>query len=177
MSKRKKKRLILRISILTVLIAAVAYTLYSTLTDEEKTLVKAGDNAPDFVLTDLDGKQHRLSDYEGQGVFLNFWGTWCKPCEKEMPYMESQYHEFKDQGVQTIAVNVGESDFQVRNFAEKYNLSFPVVRDAQRDVYDAYSIGTLPTTLLISPEGEVVDVVKGEMTEETIASYMEQIKP
>lgn len=177
MSKRKKKRLVIRISILTVLIAAVAYTLYSTLTDDEKMLVKAGDKAPDFVLTDLDGQQHRLSDYEGQGVFLNFWGTWCKPCEKEMPYMENQYHEFKDQGVQTIAVNVGESDFQVRNFAEEYNLSFPVVRDAQRDVYDAYSIGTLPTTLLISPEGEVVEVVKGELTEETIASYMEQIKP
>jgi len=176
-SKRKKQRLIVRISILTVLLAAVAYTLYSTLTDDDRMLVKAGDQAPDFVLTDLNGDSQRLSDYEGQGVFLNFWGTWCKPCEKEMPYMENQYQEFKDQGVQTIAVNVGESEFQVSNFAKKYNLSFPVVRDAQKDVMYAYAIGPLPTTLLINPEGQVEKVITGEMSEEMIASYMDMIKP
>ncbi|KIL48106.1 thiol-disulfide oxidoreductase [Jeotgalibacillus campisalis] len=177
MSKRKKKRLLIRVSILTVLIAAVVYTLYSTLTDDDRMLVKAGDAAPDFELTDLDGNAHRLSDYKGQGVFLNFWGTWCKPCEKEMPYMENQYQVYKDEGVQILAVNVGESEFQVNNFANEYNLSFPVVRDAQKDVMYAYAIGPLPTTLLINPEGEVVKVVKGEMTEEMVAEYMEMIKP
>ncbi|MDG5470683.1 thiol-disulfide oxidoreductase ResA [Jeotgalibacillus sp. ET6] len=177
MSKRKKKRLLIRVSILSVLIAAVVYTLYSTLTDDERMLVKAGDAAPDFELTDLNGETHRLSDYKGQGVFLNFWGTWCKPCEKEMPYMENQYQEYKDEGVQILAVNVGESEFQVANFANEYNLSFPVVRDAQKDVMYAYSIGPLPTTLLVNPEGEVVKVIKGEMTEEMVADYMEMIKP
>ena len=177
MSERKKKRLILRVSILSILIAAVAYTLYSTLTEDERNLVKAGDQAPDFVLTDLNGETHRLSDYRGQGVFLNFWGTWCKPCEKEMPYMENQYQVFKDQGVQTIAVNVGESEFQVSNFANKYNLSFPVVRDAKKDVMYAYAIGPLPTTMLINAEGEVEKVITGEMSEEMIESNMEMIKP
>ncbi|MEW9500248.1 thiol-disulfide oxidoreductase ResA [Jeotgalibacillus marinus] len=176
-SNKKKKRLLMRVTILSVLIAAVAYTLYSTLSEDERTLVKEGDDAPDFVLTDLDGESHRLSDYKGQGVFLNFWGTWCKPCEEEMPYMENQYQEFKDQGVQTIAVNVGESDFKVRNFAEKHNLSFPVVRDVQKDVMYAFSIGPLPTTLLINPEGEVVKIIKSGMTEEMVASYMDMIKP
>ncbi|KIL44240.1 thiol-disulfide oxidoreductase ResA [Jeotgalibacillus soli] len=177
MSDRKKRRLIMRVSILAVLIAAVVYTLYSTLAGDERYLVKAGDHAPDFALTDLNGETHRLSDYEGQGVFLNFWGTWCKPCEKEMPYMENQYDVFKDQGVQTIAVNVGESDYQVRNFAEQYNLSFPVVIDTQKDVQNAYTIGPLPTTLLINPEGEIVKVITGEMSEEDIVSYMDMIKP
>ncbi|WP_245153869.1 thiol-disulfide oxidoreductase ResA [Jeotgalibacillus proteolyticus] len=177
MNNRKKKRLIVRITILSVLIAAVVYTLYSTLTEDERMIVKAGDQAPDFVLTDLNGETHRLSDYKGQGVFLNFWGTWCKPCEKEMPYMENQYQAFKDQGVQILAVNVGESEFQVKNFAKKYNLSFPIVRDSQKDVMYSYAIGPLPTTLLINPEGEVVEVVKSGMDEETVASYMEMIKP
>ena len=55
-----------------------------------------------------------MSDYKGQGVLLNFWGTWCKPCKKEMPAMERQYKAFKDQGVQILAVNIAQSDFEVQ---------------------------------------------------------------
>ena len=60
-------------------------------------------------------KNINLSDYKGQGVFLNFWGTFCKPCEKEFPYIENQYKHFKDQGVQVLAVDVGETEFAVNN--------------------------------------------------------------
>ena len=76
MSKKKQKRLIMRVSILAVLLAAVSYTIYSSVTGDERSLVRAGDQAPDFILEDLDGDTHQLSDYKGQGVFLNFWGTW-----------------------------------------------------------------------------------------------------
>ena len=50
----------------------------------------------------MEGKKHQLSEYKGQGVFLNFWGTWCKPCEDEMPYINNQYHQYKDKGVQVL---------------------------------------------------------------------------
>lgn len=173
----KKKRLIIRTVILVVLLAAVGYTLYANLTKDEVQKVAIGKKAPDFQLVDLNGEIHQLSDYEGQGVFLNFWGTWCKPCEKEMPFMENQYHQFKDKGVQMIAVNVGESEFAVKKFAERLDLSFPIVIDTDGDVQTAYGINPLPITFLIDKEGTVIESYTGSLTEEKIAEFMKKIQP
>jgi peroxiredoxin len=173
----KKQRLMIRTLILIVLGAAVAYTLYANFTKDDIEKVAVGEKAPDFVLTDLNGKKHRLSDYEGQGVFLNFWGTWCKPCEKEMPYINNQYNKFKEQGVQVLAVNVGESDFAVEKFAEKHQLDFPIVIDESGDVQTAYGINPLPATFLIDKDGKVIKYHTGELTEEMVNDFMKQIKP
>ncbi|MGM0846013.1 MAG: thiol-disulfide oxidoreductase ResA [Bacillota bacterium] len=174
---KKKRRLLIRTIILVVLAAAVIYTLYANFTKEDRGVLKAGDKAPDFVLQDMEGNSHRLSDYEGQGVFLNFWGTWCKPCEKEMPYMEKQYQAYKDQGVQILAVNVGESEFLVNKFIDEYDLTFPVVVDSEKDVQSAYGIKPLPTTLLVDKEGRIERIITGEMSDEDIKQHMESIKP
>ncbi|OIU71184.1 thiol-disulfide oxidoreductase ResA [Rossellomorea aquimaris] len=174
---KKKRRLLIRTTILILLAAAVAYTLYANFTKDERGQIQAGDHAPDFVLTDMDGEKHKLSDYKGQGVFLNFWGTWCKPCEKEMPYMNSQYKEFKDKGVQILAVNVSESEFLVNRFISKHGLEFPVVIDKNGDVLNAYGVDPLPTTFLINPEGKVEKVLTGTMTEEDVKKYMGSIQP
>lgn len=175
--EKKKKRLVLRTVILAVLALAIGYTVYGTATKEKVELVAVGSEAPDFTLVDLNGEKHKLSDYKGQGVFLNFWGTWCKPCEKEMPAMDNQYQEFKDHGVQTLAVNIAQTDFEVQNFVDRYGLSFPVVIDKTKSVMTAYNVGQLPATVLIDPEGKVAKIITGEMTEKDIASYMELVKP
>lgn len=167
----------MRTVILLLMIAAIGYTLYNNATAEDVSVLKAGDKAPDFSLVDLEGNTHKLSDYKGQGVFLNFWGTWCKPCAKEMPAMDRQYEQFKDQGVQVLAVNIAQSEFEVQNFADQYNLSFPVVIDKTKSVMTAYNIIPLPTTVLVNPEGEIERVVTGEMTEQDIKGFMEEIKP
>ena len=99
----------MRTIILLVLGAAVAYTLYANFTKDDLQKVAVGEVAPDFVLVDMSGEKHQLSDYKGQGVFLNFWRTWCEPCEEEFPYINNQFQQFKDQGVQVLAVNVSES--------------------------------------------------------------------
>ncbi|SDH17636.1 Peroxiredoxin [Planococcus glaciei] len=176
-NKKKQNRLIMRTVILLLMIAAIGYTLYNNATAEDVSVLKAGDKAPDFSLVDLEGNTHKLSDYKGQGVFLNFWGTWCKPCAKEMPAMDRQYEQFKDQGVQVLAVNIAQSEFEVQNFADQYNLSFPVVIDKTKSVMTAYNIIPLPTTVLVNPEGEIEQVVTGEMTEQDIKGFMEEIKP
>jgi len=172
----KKKRLWMRTVILLLLLAAVGYTVYSNFFTE-KARVTVGSEAPDFVLTDLNGETHRLSDYRGKGVFLNFWGTWCKPCEKEMPYINRQYEVYKKQGVEVIAVNVGESKLAVEKFAERFGLKFPIVIDRQDQVMNAYDIDPLPTTFLIDKNGEIVKVITGTMTESMVQQYMESIKP
>lgn len=173
----KKRRLVLRSVILVVLVIALAYTLYANFTKEDNKAVKKGEEVPDFVLTDLEGKKHKLSDYKGQGVFLNFWGTWCPPCEAEMPYMNNQYKKYKDQGVQILAVNIGESDLVVQNFTDKYGLDFPVLIDNKEQVQEAYGVIPLPVTFLIDKEGKLVDELNTGMTEEMIQEQMERIKP
>ena len=172
----KQKRLIMRTSILVLLGIALVFTLYANFTKDQKAVAK-NQQAPDFVLKDLNGVEHTLSDYKGQGVFLNFWGTWCKPCEKEMPYMNNQYKVYKEQGVQILAVNVGEQRLVVERFAEEYGLDFPIVIDKGRAVESAYDDFKLPVTFLIDKNGKVVDVIEQGLTEEMIQQHMERIKP
>ncbi|AXN37386.1 thiol-disulfide oxidoreductase ResA [Peribacillus butanolivorans] len=174
---KKKRRLVSRTIILLLLGAALVFALYTNFTKEKNESLRKGSDAPNFVLTDMEGKEHKLSDYKGKGVFLNFWGTYCKPCEYEMPYMESQYKNYKDQGVEILAVNVGESDYAVNNFIAKHNLTFPVMIDNGSKVENAYRVDILPVTFLIDKEGEVVDIITGALTEESIQKHMERIKP
>lgn len=177
MSQSKQTRFYIRTATLAILVVAIIGTIYVNVTKEKNAVLAVGDQAPDFQLVDMDGNVQRLSDYEGQGVFLNFWGTWCKPCAKEMPYIDKQYQVFKDQGVQTIAVNIAESDFKVNSYTKQYGMTFPVVIDRQKNVMEKYNIGPLPTTFLVDPDGKIIRIIQGEMTEQDVANFMEEIKP
>ncbi|SIQ35280.1 Peroxiredoxin [Peribacillus simplex] len=174
---KKKRRLISRTIILLLLGAALVFALYTNFTKDKNESLRKGSDAPNFVLTDMEGKEHKLSDYKGKGVFLNFWGTYCKPCEYEMPYMDNQYKNFKGQGVEILAVNVGESDYAVNNFITKHDLTFPVMIDKGREVENAYRVDILPVTFLVDKEGKVIDIITGALTEESIQKHMERIKP
>ncbi|MGE6718189.1 thiol-disulfide oxidoreductase ResA [Peribacillus frigoritolerans] len=174
---KKKRRLISRTIILLLLGVALVFALYTNFTKDKNESLRKGSDAPNFVLTDMEGKEHKLSDYKGKGVFLNFWGTYCKPCEYEMPYMENQYKNFKDQGVEILAVNVGESDYAVNNFITKHDLTFPVMIDKGREVENAYRVDILPVSFLVDKEGKVIDIITGALTEESIQKHMERIKP
>ncbi len=173
---KKKKRLMMRSSILIIIAFAIGYTIYSSMSTESK-VVKAGDEAPDFHLTTLDGKTVQLSDFKGKGVFLNFWATYCPPCKDEMPYMDNQYAEFKEKGVEILAVNVGEPPLTAEKFAQRYDLSFPILMDEREEVYKAYGVKPIPATFLIDKDGIVVDRVTKGLTEEEIKEMMERIAP
>ncbi|MCM3388976.1 thiol-disulfide oxidoreductase ResA [Ureibacillus chungkukjangi] len=176
---KKKKRSITRGVILVVLLAAIVYAVYTSATNDKVKVLQVGDKAPDFELVDLyeSGLKHRLSDYEGKGVFLNFWGTWCEPCKKEMPAMSRQYASYKEQGVEVLTVNIAQTEFEVKKFLESLDVHFPAVIDNTKAVMTAYNVNPLPTTILINPEGRVEKIITGEMSEAQIASYMESIKP
>jgi peroxiredoxin len=173
----KKRRFWIRTVILSVLVAAVGYSLYANYTKDKIQKVEIGKKAPDFALVDLNGQKHQLSDYEGQGVFLNFWGTFCKPCEEEFPYIDNQYKHFKDNGVQVLAVDVGETEFAVKKFVDRHELTFPVVIDETGDVQTAYGINPLPITFLIDKNGTVVKSHTGQLTESMVHDFMKQIQP
>ncbi|WP_394237307.1 thiol-disulfide oxidoreductase ResA [Niallia oryzisoli] len=173
----KKRRFWIRTVILSLLVSAVGFSLYANFKKDKVQKVEVGEIAPDFTLVDLNGEKHQLSDYRGQGVFLNFWGTFCKPCEEEFPYIDNQYKHFKDKGVQVLAVNVGETEFAVKKFVERLELTFPVVIDKTGEVQTTYGINPLPISFLIDKNGKVLKAHTGQLTEEVIQEYMKQIQP
>lgn len=175
--QRKRKRLFIRSIILAVLVAAIGYTVYVTATGGSKKVVKEGDQAPNFVLTDLNGKKHQLSDYKGHGVLLNFWGTWCPPCKKEMPALNEAYKVFEDKGVQVISINIAQSDFEVRDFVSSYGLDFPMTIDQTKSVMRAYNVDQLPATFLIDSKGKIKRILTYGITEKEFKQYMESIQP
>src|SRR5690625_5296612 len=176
---RKRNRLIFRTIILLVLVAAVVFTLITS-ASQDKNIYKICDQAPDFQLQQInknnDLETIRLSDFKGKGVMLNFWATYCKPCEVEMPYMEELYPKYKDKGIEIIAVSLDATAPVIHQFIDKYNLTFPIPHDTRNQVMDLYKIGPIPSTFFINPEGEIVEKVEGALTLERLEGYFEQIR-
>ncbi|MCS0824799.1 thiol-disulfide oxidoreductase ResA [Cytobacillus firmus] len=175
---KKNKRLWMRTFILATLLGAVVYTLYANfIARDVNQKVKASDEAPDFILSKLDEETEtiKLSDLRGKAVLLNFWGSWCGPCKREMPAIEEAYNQYKNQNFEVITINIEESDFTVTNFLETNNLSLPVVMDKTGEVYDAYGVYTLPASFFLNPDGTVNRVYEGEMTKENIDDWVNEI--
>ena len=113
--------------------------------------------APGFSLTDMDGEQHTLDDYRGKVIMLNLWATWCPPCLREIPSMESIFQDLKDKGFVVLAVNQFETPDHVFAYMGQLSVypTFPVLFDRDSQVSELYGVKGLPTTLLINKQGQV----------------------
>lgn len=128
--------------------------------DEEKSSV--GYLAPQFTLRNLEGNHVSLSGFKGQVVILNFWATWCAPCRVEMPSFENLYRRYRSRGLTVLAVSLDKgADEKVRDFAEEYQLSFPVLLDADGEAEKLYPSISIPFTFVIDKSGRVVARVDG----------------
>ncbi len=114
-----------------------------------------GGAAPALELADLEGGVHRLSDYRGKAVLVNFWATWCAPCRAEMPSIERLRRAMEGRPFAVLAVNVGESGRVARDFAEKLPVAFTVLLDRDARVSRAWGARVLPATFLIGPDGAI----------------------
>ena len=112
-----------------------------------------GDAAPDFGLTLLDGTSLRLSDLQGKVVVLNFWGSWCPPCRKEMPAFQRIWEEYRDQGVVFLGVAVSDRETTARAFAKKVGVTYPLGLDKTGAITIAYRVLSFPTTFVIDSQG------------------------
>ena len=117
--------------------------------------------APVFWLKDVNGKSFSLRDYGGKVVLLNFWATWCPSCKFEMPSMDAFHKELGDKGLVVLAVNVRESVDEVKAFFQEHRLSFPALLDEDGDVFERFSVWSLPTTFIIGKKGELLGKVIG----------------
>lgn len=112
--------------------------------------------APDFVLSDLDGNQHRLSDYQGQVVIINFWATWCPPCREEMPSMQRAWEQLEKDGILMLGIDVGEDEDTIFQFTANYPVEFPLLMDSDSSVINQWPVRGLPTTFVVDPKGRIV---------------------
>lgn len=112
--------------------------------------------AADFSLKDLDGKEHRLSEYRGKVVIVNFWATWCPPCREEMPSMQRAWEQLKQEGVLMLGVDVGEDEDTIFQFTANYPVDFPMLLDRDTKVLEQWPVRGLPTTFIVDPDGRIV---------------------
>jgi peroxiredoxin len=114
-----------------------------------------GGATPALELEDVQGKLHRLSEYRGKVVLLNFWATWCTPCREEMPSMAALEDSLEGRPFAVLAVNVGEGARAARGFGEKMALRFPLLLDGDMKTTRAWGARMLPASYVIGPDGKV----------------------
>lgn len=129
----------------------------------------------DFTLTDLEGKSVKLSDLKGKKVLLNFWATWCPPCQAEMPDMEKFYAETKDTDLVILAVNIGEDRETAKSFMEKSGYSFRVLLDTGSEVAALYNIRAIPTSYFINSDGNISNQHIGAMDLLQMKQYLSEM--
>ncbi len=138
--------------------------------------------AIDFTLMDQYGNTHKLSDYKGKTVFLNFWATWCSPCRAEMPDIQKLYESAETEGENALVVlgvaapNLGneKSEEEIKEFLEENGYTYPVLMDTTGEVFMSYGVNAFPTTFMITREGEVFGYASGQLNEETMKSIVAQ---
>ncbi|MGB8771541.1 MAG: TlpA disulfide reductase family protein [Candidatus Korobacteraceae bacterium] len=108
-----------------------------------------------FTLADLQGKTWTLKDLRGKVVLVNFWATWCPPCRKEMPDLNTLYDRFKDQGFVILAISDEEAD-KVKPFIAERNISYPILLDPGRKVNELFQVEGIPKSFVYDRDGKLV---------------------
>ena len=121
----------------------------------------SGSPAPPFSLTNLSGQQGALSQYKGQVVMVNFWATWCGPCQQEMPLLDQMYKKYKPAGFTLIGVNVDKEEPAVKELLARKPVSFPVLLDPANQVSKAYHVDEMPSSVIIDRKGQIRYIHRG----------------
>ena len=202
-----KKRIVFVLALIFVLLLGGAYTLYGWLGQGlehnqltvESPQSQAADSgqaaesgeaaesaepelvaAPDFTVYDKEGNPVQLYDYTGKPLVLNFWASWCGPCQMEMPHFEDKYQELGEE-VQFLMVNMTDGSRETVDsasaFIEQQGYTFPVLYDTDSDAALTYGAYSLPTTYFIDADGYAVARATGAIDAETLQQGIDLIAP
>ena len=140
----------------------------------------------DLVLADQDGVEHRLSDYRGKTVFLNFFATWCGPCQREIPDIEALYRDRGENAGEVVVLGVANpktpehpqnSDVgvdEVKAFVDEYGITYPVLMDTTGQLFSSFGVSSFPTTFMIDKDGYVFGYAAGMLTADVMDSIVDQ---
>ena len=179
-------KLVLLVLVFVALMAG-AYRLYDSLSGQvqmenlatQPTAAQSADptettvdySAPDFTVYDIDGNPHKLSDFVGKPVILNFWASWCGPCKNEMPDFEEKYLEYGDQ-IQFLMVNLTDGAQETVSSASEFlagqGYTFPVFYDTDISAANAYGVYSIPVTYFIDANGDLVTYGQGTLSASTL---------
>ena len=123
--------------------------------------LEIGKPAPDFTLKSLEGTNLNLTEQRGKIIVINFWASWCGPCRKEMPVLETFYKKYTDLGVSVWGVNVEQENQAGRDFLADLNLTFPILFDKSNTLSESYNVEAMPTTVIVDRDGLVRYTFKG----------------
>lgn len=168
-----------RLALFTLLIAVASSTVRPVEAADDLLIPEAKRVAARrFSLRDLEGKKRQLADFKGKVVVVNFWATWCGPCQKEMPAFTKVYAEYRDRGVEMVgAANEERSaKAKVQAFVKSMDIQFPIWLEATADHMDAFGVGPeLPATAIIDAQGRLAVSLKGVTDETQLRSLLDRL--
>lgn len=133
-----------------------------------------GSEAPDFKLESLAGEEVSLENHQNIPVVINFWTTWCAQCVLEMPGFERTYQKYQGK-LRVVAINAGETSYRVHQFVKDIGITFDVLLDPDRQIQGLYEINGFPTTFILDKNRIIRVKHVGQLDEDQLASYLNQI--
>ena len=178
---KKYLKIILYILTFIVFIALAGWgynyltTKYSPVEIEEAKDSNVNTKAIDFKVLNSKKEKVKLSDFYGKPIVVNFWATWCGPCRYELPDFDEAYKKYNEQ-IEFLMVNLtdgfSETIEGVEQFINENKYEFPVYFDTEYSAAKAYNIYSIPQTLLIDKEGNILELYMGMMNKETLEKYI-----
>ncbi len=163
-------------AILIVGLLAITYTFRPTSGNLELTAPEKREPAVDFKLVDSNGKEAKLSDYKGKVVLLNFWATWCGPCQIEIPWFKEFEQTYKDRGFAVLGVSSDEEGWEaVKPYIKEKAMNYRVVLDDLKMPSPYKEIEALPTTFLVDRDGKVAVEHTGLVAKNTYETGIQQL--
>lgn len=131
--------------------------------------------APDFALTTFDGEQVTLSELNGRVVVINFWASWCGPCEEEAEDLELTWRAYRDQGVMFIGVDYVDTEPEALAYLQKWDVTYPNGPDLRTEISQAYRIRGVPETFIVDKSGNMVEVIIGPITQAQLTTIINRL--
>ena len=130
-----------------------------------------------FQLTDLDGNPIRLADLRGKVVWLNFWASWCPPCQSETPLLRTMDRTYRDRGLVLVGVQVQQTVDDGKRYAQTYSLEYRIGADVSADIFHLYRVFALPTQFVIDANGVVRAIINGPVTDASARAMINPLLP
>ena len=152
----------LRAFVLFALLTIVGYGIWTGLEHRAGDGPRIGVLAPDFSLKNQAGQTVKLSSFQGKPVLLNFWATWCGPCQSEMPSLEALYQKYKDKNFVVLGVSLDEDGWPaIQEFLKQVPVTFPILNDNGETISELYHTFRIPESYLIDASGKISDKIVG----------------
>lgn len=135
--------------------------------------VALNSHAPAIAMTDFEGESFELADYEGKPLVVNFWASWCPNCVAEMPDFEKVHQATKGE-IEFLGINQSDARGAAEDLAHQTGVTYRLAADPQGKIFQAFGAAGMPTTVFIDAEGNVVDVVVGQLSKDTLIEYIER---